>query len=65
LIITNILDWLLTIGSLVDYCSHHSGFSIFSGGTDEKNVGNGPKRLMRASIIGLIVALSGVVVFMH
>jgi len=61
LIITNISTGSSQLWSLVDYCSHHFRLSIFSGGHGRKNVGNG-KKTMRASIIGLIVALSGVVV---
>ena len=61
-IITNILNWLLTIvGVLAIIALVFSGLQYFLVATDEKMLETA-KKTMRAAVIGLIVAISGMVV---
>ena len=61
-IITNILNWLLTIvGVIAIITLVISGLQYFLVATDEKMM-ESAKKTMKAAIIGLIVAISGVVV---
>ncbi len=63
-IITNILDWLLTIVGIAGVIGFIiSGFRYLMVSVDEKAAENA-KKAMTNSIIGIVVALSGVVVLM-
>ncbi|MCX6761568.1 MAG: pilin [Candidatus Moranbacteria bacterium] len=62
MIIVGILDWLLTIIGIVAVIALViSGLQYFLVATDEKMLETA-KRTMKAAIIGLIVALSGVII---
>jgi hypothetical protein len=62
LIITNILSWLLTIVGVIALITFViAGMQYFFVATDEKMLETA-KKTMRAAIIGIIVALSGMVV---
>jgi hypothetical protein len=62
LIITNILDWLLTIVGVIALITLViAGMQYFFVATDEKMLETA-KKTMRAAIIGIVVALSGMVV---
>lgn len=61
-IITNILDWILTIvGTLAIIALVISGIQYYLVATDEKMLETA-KKTMRSAIIGLVVALSGYIV---
>lgn len=62
MIITNILDWLLTIVGVIALITLViAGMQYFFVATDEKMLETA-KKTMRAAIIGIVVALSGMVV---